>query len=223
MCCRQARPGSREVAQTHPRRGGDRKHHGGRHGPVLGRADRRTPPRLALMALPPGEERPPADPGRRLAHRACAGRLRTRGTGTGPLRGPGAGAGPGRDERLPGMVQQTAGDRRRPTETDGVIRAATAQLWFSAMHPFEDGNGQIARAITDIARARSQSSPMRLYSVSHRILRRGTRTTTHWRTPPWRPRGPATSPPGSAGSPGASAGPWTTPWRRCLWRSRTPS
>ena len=58
-----------------------------------------------------------------------------------------------------------------PPETDGVIRAGTAHLWFAAVHPFEDGNGRIARAITDIALARSQSSPMRLYSVSHRILR----------------------------------------------------
>ena len=42
--------------------------------------------------FPAGEERPPAGPGRSLAHRAGAGRLGTRGTGTGPLRGPGAGA-----------------------------------------------------------------------------------------------------------------------------------
>ena len=62
------------------------------------------------------------------------------------------------------MVQQ-------PPDTDGVLRAATAQLWFSAVHPFEDGNGRIARAITDMALAQSQNSPMRLYSMSHRILR----------------------------------------------------
>ena len=58
-----------------------------------------------------------------------------------------------------------------PPETDGVIRAATAHLWFAAVHPFEDGNGRIARAITDMALARSQNSPMRPYSMSHRILR----------------------------------------------------
>ena len=39
----------------------------------------------------------------------------------------------------------------RPPETDGVIRAATAHLWFAAVHPLEDGNGRIARAITDMA------------------------------------------------------------------------
>ena len=52
-----------------------------------------------------------------------------------------------------------------------MIRAATAHLWFSAVHPFEDGNGRIARALTDMALARSQQSPTRLYSMSHRILR----------------------------------------------------
>ena len=59
----------------------------------------------------------------------------------------------------------------RPPETDGVLRAGMAHLWFVAVHPLEDGNGRIARAITDMTLARSQQSPMRLYSVSHRILR----------------------------------------------------
>ena len=39
------------------------------------------------------------------------------------------------------------------------------------MHPFQDGNGRIAQAITDMALARSQQSPTRLYSMPHRILR----------------------------------------------------
>ena len=74
-------------------------------------------------------------------------------------------------ERVPGEMSAFLEWFNRPPETDGVIRAATAHLWFAAVHPFEDGNGRIARAITDMALARSQSSPMRLYSVSHRILR----------------------------------------------------
>ena len=73
--------------------------------------------------------------------------------------------------RVPGEMGAFLEWFNSPPETDGVLRAATAQLWFSAVHPFEDGNGRIARAITDMALARSQSSPMRLYSVSHRILR----------------------------------------------------
>ena len=110
-----------------------------------------------------------------------------------------------------------------PPETDGVIRAATAHLWFSAVHPFEDGNGRIARALTDMALARSNRAPRVSTACLTGYSGRGTRTTAHWRTPPWRPRGPATPPPGSAGSLGASAGPWTTPWRRCVPRGKTPS
>ena len=74
-------------------------------------------------------------------------------------------------ERVPGEMSAFLEWFNSPPETDGVIRAATAHLWFAAVHPFEDGNGRIARAITGMALARSQSSPMRLYSVSHRILR----------------------------------------------------
>ena len=74
-------------------------------------------------------------------------------------------------ERVPGEMSAFLEWFNSPPETDGVLRAATAHLWFAAVHPFEDGNGRIARAITDMALARSQSSPMRLYSVSHRILR----------------------------------------------------
>ena len=74
-------------------------------------------------------------------------------------------------ERVAGEMSAFLEWFNRPPETDGVLRAATAQLWFSAVHPFEDGNGRIARAITDMALAQSQQSPTRLYSVSHRILR----------------------------------------------------
>ena len=74
-------------------------------------------------------------------------------------------------ERVPAEMSAFLEWFNRPPETDGVIRAATAHLWFAAVHPFEDGNGRIARAITDMAPARSQQSPTRLYSMSHRILR----------------------------------------------------
>ena len=73
-------------------------------------------------------------------------------------------------ERVPGEMSAFLEWFNSPPETDGVIRAGTAQLWFAAVHAFEDGNGRIARAITDMALARSQNSPMRLYSMSHRIL-----------------------------------------------------
>ena len=50
-----------------------------------------------------------------------------------------------------------------------VIAAAVAHLWFVTIHPFEDGNGRIARAIADMALARSEQSPRRFYSMSAQI------------------------------------------------------
>lgn len=52
---------------------------------------------------------------------------------------------------------------------DPVLRAAVAHLWFVTIHPFEDGNGRIARAIADLSLARSEQSPQRFYSMSAQI------------------------------------------------------
>ena len=52
---------------------------------------------------------------------------------------------------------------------DPVLKAAVAHLWFVTIHPFEDGNGRIARAIADMALARSEASPQRFYSLSAEI------------------------------------------------------
>ena len=73
-------------------------------------------------------------------------------------------------EQVPGEMRDFLEWFNSPPETDGVLRAATAQLWFSTVHPFEDSNGLFARAITGMALAQSQNSPMRLYSMSHQIL-----------------------------------------------------
>jgi Fic family protein len=54
-------------------------------------------------------------------------------------------------------------------ETDLVLRAALAHLWFVTIHPFEDGNGRIARAIADMSLARSEESTQRFYSMSAQI------------------------------------------------------
>ncbi len=53
--------------------------------------------------------------------------------------------------------------------TDPVIKAALAHLWFVTIHPFDDGNGRIARAIADMSLARSEGSPQRFYSMSAQI------------------------------------------------------
>ncbi|MBR1753584.1 Fic family protein [bacterium] len=55
------------------------------------------------------------------------------------------------------------------TKTDNVIKAGIVHLWFVIIHPFEDGNGRIARALTDMMLARSENSPKRFYSMSSQI------------------------------------------------------
>ena len=54
---------------------------------------------------------------------------------------------------------------------DLVIKSAIAHLWFVTIHPFDDGNGRIARAISDMLLARSDGSAQRLYSMSNQILK----------------------------------------------------
>jgi len=54
-------------------------------------------------------------------------------------------------------------------DIDAVLKAAVAHLWFVTIHPFDDGNGRIARAIADMALARSEASSQRFYSMSAQI------------------------------------------------------
>ncbi len=54
-------------------------------------------------------------------------------------------------------------------ELDPVLKSGLAHFWFVTIHPFEDGNGRIARAIADLALARSEESSQRFYSMSSRI------------------------------------------------------
>ncbi len=54
-------------------------------------------------------------------------------------------------------------------EMDLVVKAAIAHLWFVTVHPFEDGNGRIARAISDMLLAQSDKSTQRFYSMSAQI------------------------------------------------------
>ncbi|MGD0520841.1 MAG: Fic family protein [Terracidiphilus sp.] len=54
-------------------------------------------------------------------------------------------------------------------ETDWVVKAALAHLWLVTIHPFEDGNGRIARAVADMALSRSEQSSQRFYSMSAQI------------------------------------------------------
>ncbi|MGN1211013.1 MAG: Fic family protein [Candidatus Cryptobacteroides sp.] len=56
-------------------------------------------------------------------------------------------------------------------DTDSVLKAAIAHLWFVTIHPFDDGNGRMARTITDMLLARADGMPHRYYSMSAEILR----------------------------------------------------
>lgn len=55
-------------------------------------------------------------------------------------------------------------------ELDLVLKAAIAHFWFIIVHPFDDGNGRIARAISDLLLTRSENSSDRFYSMSSQIL-----------------------------------------------------
>lgn len=52
---------------------------------------------------------------------------------------------------------------------DPVLKAAVAHLWFVTIHPFDDGNGRITRAITDMQLSRADNSAQRFYSMSSQI------------------------------------------------------
>ncbi len=55
------------------------------------------------------------------------------------------------------------------SSVDWMLRAGVAHLWFVTIHPFEDGNGRIARAIADMALSRSDGSKERFYSMSSQV------------------------------------------------------
>lgn len=53
--------------------------------------------------------------------------------------------------------------------TDGYVKSAIAHLWFVCIHPFDDGNGRIGRAIADMALSQAENSQMRFFSISRQI------------------------------------------------------
>lgn len=57
-----------------------------------------------------------------------------------------------------------------PGGLDGLVRAAIAHFWFVTIHPFQDGNGRIARAIADMTLAQDENKNCRLYSMSAQVM-----------------------------------------------------
>ncbi len=52
---------------------------------------------------------------------------------------------------------------------NGYVKSAIAHLWFVCIHPFDDGNGRVGRAIADMALSQAENSKMRFFSISHQI------------------------------------------------------
>lgn len=73
--------------------------------------------------------------------------------------------------RVPEEMEKFLNWFAKPGDTDPLLVAGLAHLWFVTIHPFEDGNGRIARAITDMALARSEKTDQRFYSMSGQIRR----------------------------------------------------
>lgn len=72
-------------------------------------------------------------------------------------------------ERLDAEMRAFLDWFNRRGEPEGLLRAGLAHLWFVTIHPFEDGNGRVARAIADQALAQSENSGQRYYSMSSQI------------------------------------------------------
>lgn len=72
-------------------------------------------------------------------------------------------------ERIDAEINELIDWIENEHEVDPVLKAAIAHLWFVTIHPFEDGNGRITRAITEMILARSDKSVKRFYSMSAQI------------------------------------------------------
>ncbi len=74
-------------------------------------------------------------------------------------------------EREMGVFMRWFNKGTGPAVADEVLKAGLAHLWFVTIHPFDDGNGRIARAIADLALARSEHTSQRFYSMSSQVRR----------------------------------------------------
>jgi Fic family protein len=73
--------------------------------------------------------------------------------------------------RLPEEMAKFLSWLEQPKDIDPLLTAGLAHLWLVTIHPFDDGNGRIARAVADMAVARSEETEQRFYSMSAQIRR----------------------------------------------------
>jgi Fic family protein len=73
--------------------------------------------------------------------------------------------------RLAGEMARYLDWFEAPLELDPLLKAGLAHLWFVTIHPFADGNGRVARALSEMLLARSEGSIRRFYSMSNQIRR----------------------------------------------------
>lgn len=71
-------------------------------------------------------------------------------------------------ERLPEEMERFLTWFNSDTVIDPMLKAAVAHLWFVTIHPFDDGNGRISRAIADMQLARADGSPQRKVFAGYR-------------------------------------------------------
>lgn len=112
--------------------------------------------------------------GRSGMHRITVGAWRT--DATGPMQVVSGAMGRERVHYQAPPAKRLKGEMRRflawfnaRNESDLVLKAGIAHLWFVTIHPFDDGNGRIARAVADLLLARSEQSRQRFYSMSAQI------------------------------------------------------
>ena len=72
-------------------------------------------------------------------------------------------------QMLPDQIQNFLAWFESPQAIDPLLKAGLAHLWFVTLHPFDDGNGRVARALGDMALARADQSKQRFYSLSAQI------------------------------------------------------
>lgn len=75
----------------------------------------------------------------------------------------------GLEQALDDFLEWFEASRNQP-ELDPLVRAGVAHFWFVTLHPFDDGNGRLTRAITDLALAQGEHQAVRFYAMSASIL-----------------------------------------------------